>query len=379
MIENLSIAIVHEWFVDYSGSERVVEQLLHIFPDADLFSVIEFMPEHLKQHIHHKKVTTTFIQKLPFAKKHYRNYLALMPLAIEQLDVSAYDLVLTSSHAVAKGVLTHANQLHICYCHSPIRYAWDLYHQYLKESGLSKGLKGFIAKMILHYVRMWDFTTVNRVDYFIANSNYISRRIKKVYNKKATVIYPPVNVESFSFAPHKEDFYLTASRLVPYKKIDLIVEAFNHQPDKKLIVIGEGPDLDKIKAKATSNVTLLGYQPFEVLKSHLQRAKAFIFAAEEDFGIAPVEAQACGTPVIAYGKGGACDTVIDGKTGILYKEQTVASLTEAILKFEDMSEAFSPFAIRENAVRFSNKTFHVAIISFVESKLTAKLAVEDVV
>nr|WP_246000446.1 glycosyltransferase [Pontibacter diazotrophicus] len=336
------------------------------------------MPEHLKQHIHHKKVTTTFIQKLPFAKKHYRNYLALMPLAIEQLDISAYDIILTSSHAVAKGVLTHANQLHICYCHSPIRYAWDLYHQYLKESGLSKGFKGFVAKIILHYIRNWDYTTANRVDYFIANSAYIGRRILKVYNKKATVIYPPVNVESFSFAPHKEEFYLTASRLVPYKKIDLIVEAFSQLPHKKLIVIGEGPDLKKIKSKATSNITLLGYQSFDVLNSHLQRAKAFVFAAEEDFGIAPVEAQACGTPVIAYGKGGVCETVIDGKTGILYKEQTVSSLIEAIHRFEAVSEAFNPIEIRENAARFSNKTFHEAIISFVESKLTTKLAVEDV-
>jgi len=378
MERKIKVAIVHEWFVDYSGSERVVEQLLCIFPDADLFSVIEFMPEHLKKHILYKPVTTTFIQKLPFAKKHYRNYLALMPTAIEQLDVSAYDLVLSSSHAVAKGILSHSSQLHICYCHSPIRYAWDLYHQYLRDSGLTKGFKGFIAKGILHYIRMWDFTTANRVDYFIANSNYISKRIKKIYNKKATVIYPPVDVDSFTFVPHKEDFYLTASRLVPYKKIDLIVEAFSLQLNKKLVVIGEGPDFDKIKLKATKNVTLLGYQPFEVLKSHLQRAKAFVFAAEEDFGIAPVEAQACGTPVIAYGKGGACETVIDGRTGILYNEQSVASLTEAILKFESMPTAFDPFAVRENAERFSVKTFKRKISTFIENKLRAKQQVEDI-
>lgn len=365
--------------MDYSGSERVVEQLINIFPEADLFSVIEFMPEHLRQHIHHKRVTTTFIQKLPFARKYYRNYLALMPLAIEQLDVSAYDLVITSSHAVAKGVLTHANQIHICYCHSPIRYAWDLYHQYIGEAGLKKGFKGFFAKLILHYIRNWDYTTANRVDYFIANSAYISRRIKKIYNKKSTVIYPPVNVEGFTFAPLKEDFYLTASRLVPYKKIDLIVEAFSQLPDKKLIVIGEGPDFKKIKSKATSNVTLLDYQPFEVLNSHLQRAKAFVFAAEEDFGIAPVEAQACGTPVIALGKGGACETVIDGKTGVLYKEQTVSSLIEAINKFEATSDAFNPIEIRLNAERFSTQTFQSAISSFVESKMKTKCAVADVV
>lgn len=375
----MKVAIVHEWFVDYSGSERVVEQLLNIFPEADLFALIEFMPEHLRQHIQHKKVSTSFIQKLPFAQKHYRNYLALMPLAIEQLDVSAYDLVLTSSHAVAKGVLTHSNQLHICYCHSPIRYAWDLYHQYIRETGLSKGLKGFIAKMMLHYVRMWDYTTANRVDYFVANSAYISRRIQKVYNKKATVIYPPVDVERYTLATEKGDFYLTASRLVPYKKIDLIVEAFSKQPDKKLIVIGEGPDCNKIKAKATANITILGYQPYEVLKSHLQQAKAFIFAAEEDFGIVPVEAQACGTPVIAYGKGGACETVIHGRTGLLFEEQSVASLTEAIIHFEEMSASFNPFDIRENAERFSNKTFRNSIASFIQEKLAANNTVEDIV
>lgn len=365
---HLKIAIIHEWFIDYAGSERVVEQLLTLYPDADLFAVVDFMPEHLRKHMLHKQPTTTFIQKLPFAKKHYRNYLVLMPMAIEQLDVSAYDLVLSSSHAMAKGVLTHANQLHICYCHSPIRYAWDLYHQYLRESGLNKGLKGFVAKMMLHYIRMWDYTTANRVDYFIANSAYIGRRIQKVYNRDATVIYPPVDIESFEVNMHKEDFYLTASRMVPYKKVDLIVEAFSLQPNKKLIVIGDGPDLNKIKAKAGANVIFLGYQPFQVLKEHLQKAKAFVFAAEEDFGILPVEAQACGTPVIAFGKGGACETVVDGKTGVLYQEQTVASLTQAIQRFETLEATFDPMVVRANAEQFSIENFKSNLSTFVESK-----------
>jgi glycosyltransferase involved in cell wall biosynthesis len=364
----VKVAIIHEWFIDYAGSERVVEQLLTLYPDADLFAVVDFMPEHLRKHMLHKQPTTTFIQRLPFAKKHYRNYLALMPLAIEQLDVSAYDLVLSSSHAMAKGVLTHANQLHICYCHSPIRYAWDLYHQYLKESGLNKGLKGFVAKMMLHYIRMWDYTTANRVDYFIANSAYIGRRIQKVYNRDSTVIYPPVDVDSFEVNAHKEDFYLTASRMVPYKKVDLIVEAFALQPDKKLIVIGDGPDLKKIKAKASANVIFLGYQPFAVLKDHLQKAKAFIFAAEEDFGILPVEAQACGTPIIAFGKGGACETVVDGITGVLYQHQTVASLTQAIKRFETIAETLDPLAIRSNAEQFSVQNFKSRLSEFVDSK-----------
>lgn len=353
----MKIAIVHEWFVDYSGSEKVVEQLLNLYPEADLFAVIDFMPNELRKHIHHKRATTTFIQKLPFARKHYRNYLALMPLAIEQLDVSDYDLVISSSHAVAKGIITHAGQVHICYCHSPIRYAWDLYHQYLRESGLKTGLKGFIAKSILHYMRLWDYTTANRPDYFVANSAYIARRIKKVYNREAAVIYPPVDVANFSLAKEKGDYYLTASRLVPYKKVELIVEAFAQMPDKKLIVIGDGPDFNKIKSRATGNITLLGYQPFDVLKDHMQQARAFIFAAEEDFGIIPVEAQACGTPVIAFGRGGACETVIHGRTGVLYQHQSIPSLSEAVHLFERIESGFNPLHIRENAERFSQEIF----------------------
>lgn len=365
----MKIAIVHEWFVEYAGSERVVEQLLQLYPDADLFAVIDFMPEHLRKHILYKKPTTSFIQKLPFAHKHYRNYLALMPLAIEQLDVSGYDVVISSSHAVAKGIITHAGQVHICYCHSPIRYAWDLYHQYLRESGLKSGIKGFVAKSMLHYVRMWDYTTANRPDHYIANSSYIARRIKKVYNREATVIYPPVDVDSFTERETKEEFYLTASRLVPYKKVDLIVEAFATQPDKKLIVIGDGPDFKKIKEKAPSNIVMMGYQPFQVLKDHMQRAKAFIFAAEEDFGIIPVEAQACGTPVVAYGKGGACETVLDNCTGVLFEEQTVPSLLKALERLESEYPKFAPATIRRNAERFSTATFKSEIKKFVESKL----------
>ncbi|MHA6247676.1 glycosyltransferase family 4 protein [Pontibacter sp. CAU 1760] len=364
----MKIAIIHEWFVDYSGSERVVEQLLTVFPEADLFAVIDFMPEHLRQHIQHKKVTTTFIQKLPFVRKHYRNYLALMPLAIEQLDVSGYDLVLSSSHAVAKGVLTHSSQLHICYCHSPIRYAWDLYHQYIREAGLSKGLRGMIARTMLHYVRMWDYTTANRADHFIANSAYIGRRIRKVYNRESTVIYPPVDVDSFTLMPQKDDFYLAASRLVAYKKTDIIVEAFARMPDKKLIVIGEGPDMARLKAKATPNVTLLGYQPFAVLKDHMQRAKALVFAAEEDFGIIPVEAQACGTPVIAYGKGGATETVLNGETGILFQKQTASAIQQAVRRFEQVAPNFSAQTIRQNAERFSQEIFREQIKSFIAAK-----------
>ncbi|AKQ45268.1 hypothetical protein TH63_05875 [Rufibacter radiotolerans] len=363
----MKVAIVHEWFVDYSGSERVIEQLLHSFPEASLFSVIDFMPDSLRKHILHKPVTTTFIQNLPFARNHYRNYLFLMPLAIEQLDVSGFDVVISSSHAVAKGVLTHSNQLHICYCHSPARYAWDLYHQYLRESGLTTGLKGFLAKVILHRFRLWDLSTTNRVDHFIANSNYIARRIRKIYGRESTVIYPPVEVENFGVVAQKEDFYLTASRMVPYKRIDLIVEAFNGMPDKKLVVIGDGPDFEKIKVKAGKNIQLLGYQPFPVLKDHLQRAKAFVFAAEEDFGITPVEAQACGTPVIAFGKGGALETVTP-ETGIFFPHQTKQAIQEAVSQFEKNHLIFDKSIICEKSTRFNSVRFSDQIKQFVLEK-----------
>ncbi len=256
------IAIVHEWLVDHWGSEKVVEQILNIYPDAFLFSVIDFLPEGQRGFIKNKNVTTTFIQKLPFAKRAYRNYLPLMPYAIEQLDLSDFDLIISSSHAVAKGVLTHAEQLHICYCHSPIRYAWDLYHQYIDESGLRKGVKGFFAKVALHYMRVWDTVSANRVDFFIANSNFVARRINRAYRRESVTIYPPVNVEKFEIKQEQSDFYLTASRFVPYKKIDLIVEAFSSMPNKKLIVIGDGPDYKKIVSKPRPNIQFLGYQEF---------------------------------------------------------------------------------------------------------------------
>ena len=366
----MKVAIVHEWFVTYAGSEKVVEQLLNIFPEADLFAVVDFLDKDKRGFIKNKPVTTTFIQKLPKAKKMYQKYLPLMPLAIEQLDVTGYDLVISSAHCVAKGIITSPNQIHISYVHSPIRYAWDLQHQYLKEAGLNKGVKGLIAKLILHYMRLWDYRTSNNVDYFIANSNFIAKRIWKCYRRKADVIYPPVDVDAFELCEQKEDFYLTASRMVPYKKMDLIVEAFSKMPDKKLIVIGDGPDFAKIKAKAGKNVTLMGYQPFDVLKDHMQRAKAFVFAAEEDFGIIPVEAQACGTPVIAYGKGGALETVVgldkENPTGVFFKEQTVESICEAVGEFEKYKNIFFPKSCRKNSEGFSTERFLEEIKNYVE-------------
>ncbi|MFB2863353.1 glycosyltransferase family 4 protein [Aeromonas sp. MdU4] len=368
------VSIVHEWLVTYAGSEQVTSKILKAYPHSTLFSVIDCLDEKQRDNFHGRKFITTFIQRMPKVGKHYQKYLPLMPLAIEQIDVSEADIIISSSHAVAKGVLTGPDQLHISYVHSPMRYAWDLQHQYLRESGLNKGIMGWIAKFLLHKLRLWDYRTANGVDHFIANSQFIARRIKKIYGRDATVIYPPVAVDKFSCVEQKEDFYLTASRMVPYKKMDLIVEAFTHMPDKRLIVIGDGGEFKKISSIAAghANITILGYQPFDVLKSHMQRAKAFLFAAEEDFGITPVEAQACGTPVIAFGKGGVLETVrpigCDSPTGIFFPEQTVTSVCEAVASFEFNITAFHAGLCRQNAERFSETRFICELTNFVEKK-----------
>lgn len=368
----MKVAIIHEWFVSYAGSERVVEQMLNCYPSADLYSVVEFLTPEQRGFIQNKPVTTSFIQKFPFARKHYRQYLSLMPLAVEQFDLSSYDVIISSSHAVAKGVLTGPDQLHLCMCYSPIRYAWDLQHQYIKESNMQTGLKGWIAKIMLHKIRLWDYRTAHGVNEFIAISKFIKRRISKVYGRSSTVIYPPVDTQAFSLQRTKEDFYLTASRMVPYKKMDMIVEAFAKMPDKKLVVIGDGPDFDKIKAKCPPNVTLLGFQKFEVLKDHMQRAKAFIFAAEEDFGITPLEAQSCGTPVIAFGKGGALETIngVDHAmpTGVFFNQQSPQAIVGAITEFEEKRELITAENCEENALRFSIAVFREKFTDFVETK-----------
>jgi hypothetical protein len=367
------VAIVHDWLVTYAGAERVLEQIVACFPDADLFALVDFLED--RSFIRGKPVTTSFIQKLPKAKTKYRSYLPLMPLAIEQLDLSAYDLVISSSHAVAKGVLTGPDQVHVSYVHSPIRYAWDLQHQYLNESKLTAGPKSALARVILHYIRNWDVRTSNSVDSFVSNSDFIARRIKKVYQRDADVINPPVDVDAFSVLEQKEDFYLTASRMVPYKKIDLIVEAFAKMPERRLVVIGDGPDMQKIRAKAASNVEIMGYQPFAVLRDRMRRAKAFVFAAEEDFGISVVEAQACGTPVIAYGKGGALETVSDASnprpTGLFFDEQTTEAIIAAVENFDAQPGRFEPAHCRASAERFSAALFRERFFAHVRAHVPA--------
>jgi glycosyltransferase involved in cell wall biosynthesis len=368
----MRIAIVHEWMAGsgFAGSERVVEQLLRLYPEADVFATVDFFSEQDRQFLGGKPVHTSFIQRLPFARRLYKQYLPLAPLAVEQFDLSDYDLVLSSNHAVAKGVLTGPDQLHISYVHSPIRYAWDLQHQYLHEAGLERGLKSWLTRWILHRIRLWDIRTANGVDQFVANSHFIARRIRKVYRREAAVVYPPVNIDAFTLHEQKEDFYLAASRMVPYKRLDLIVEAFAAMPDKRLVVIGDGPDFRKVKSRAGRNIELLGYQPFEVLRSYMQRARAFVFAAVEDFGIMPVEAQACGTPVIAYRKGGVMETVRglehEMPTGVFFDAQTTVALQQAIQRFEQQEASFQPSIIRKNALYFSEAHFREGFHQVVE-------------
>lgn len=361
------VALVHDWFCDSGGAEKVVARILKSFPDADVFSTVDFLTNQQRQDIlGGKAVTTTFIQKLPKAKS-YRKYFPLMPVALESLDLAGYDVIISSSSSVAKGVISGPDQVHICYCHSPMRYAWDLQEQYLREAGISMGFKGFLARSMLSYMRNWDVRSSFGVDYFIANSEYIARRINKVYRRTSEVIYPNVEVSDFEICRDKDEYYFTCSRMVPYKKIDLIVEAFAKMPDKRLVVIGDGPDMPKIKALAKDNIELMGYQSFDMLKKTMSKAKAFVFAAEEDFGIVPVEAQACGTPVIAFGKGGALETVVDGVTGVYFDEQTTESLQSAVEKFDQLE--FDSEAIRRHSERFSSARFDTEFVDFVNEKV----------
>ena len=359
----MKIALVHEWLDSYAGSERVLEQRLLEWPEAEVFAVCDFMPEAERGFLQGKPIATSFIQNMPFARRHFRKFLGLMPLAIEQLDLSAYDVVISSSHAVAKGVLTGPGQIHISYVHSPMRYAWDLQHQYLREAGLMRGLKGAYTRWLLHRMRLWDRSSALNPDIVLANSSYIAERIQKTWRRDAQVLHPPVDIESFTPAPDKGDYYLIASRFVPYKRVDLIAAAFRAMPNRKLIIVGDGPNEAQARAAAgdAPNITFKGRLPRAELIALTQGARAAVFAAEEDFGIATVEAQACGTPVIAYGRGGARDIVVappDARpTGLFFQEQGTASLIAAVERFEAMAPAITPEDCRANAERFSNAHF----------------------
>ena len=368
----MKVAIVHEWLESYAGSERVVEQLLEIWPDADLFAVCDVLPDAERGFLGGRPVRTSFIQRLPFARKHFRKYLGLMPIAVEQFDLAGYDLVVSSNHAVAKGVITGPGQLHVSYIHSPMRYAWDLQHQYLRQARLETGLKGAYTRWLLHRLRLWDRSSAAGVDSLVANSGYIAERIRKVWRREAAVIHPPVDVTRFGLgtAP-RGDHYLLASRMVPYKRVELVVEAFRRMPGRRLVVTGDGPSEPLVRAAAEGapNVELRGRVPQAELIALTQTARAFVFAAEEDFGIAMVEAQACGTPLIAYRRGGARDIVREGETGLLFPEQSAEAVMAAVERFEALPAPIAPEACRANALRFSEEAFRAAIRAHVEALL----------
>jgi glycosyltransferase involved in cell wall biosynthesis len=370
----MRIALVHDWLDTWRGGENVLAELITLFPDAELFALVDFLPDVWRSRLGGKRAHTSFLQRLPYARTRFRNYLPLMPTAIESLDVGAYDLVLSTSHAVAKGVRTRPDQLHICYCFTPMRYAWDLSEQYLAVSGIAHGPAAPLVRALLRRLRAWDRRTSSRVNQYVAISDYIRDRIHRCYDRDATVIHPPVDVDFYTPdtmapPPAQRDYYVTASRWVPYKRIDAIVAAFKTLPDRRLVLVGDGPEAPRIHAAAGANVEFVGEVPRERLRDLLRGARAFVFAAEEDFGILPVEAQACGTPVIAYGRGGALETVIEagaGRTGVFFHEQTPATIADAVSRFDVEIAGIDPAACAHHAQRFASGRFAREIRAFVE-------------
>jgi glycosyltransferase involved in cell wall biosynthesis len=371
-MSDLNYALVHEWLTPRAtgGSELVVREILKCV-DADVYALVDFESTNPDSYLYGRTIGTTFLQHFPGANGKVQNYLPLMPIAIEQLDLRHYDVILSSAHAVAKGVITTPQQLHVCYCHAPMRYAWDLTFDYLHQSQVGRGLPGILTRYLLHQLRQWDVISANRVDYFIANSEFTARRIWRCYRRRADVVYPPVNIDRFSCNPDKDDFYLTVCRLVGYKQVAPIVEAFN-QNGKNLVVIGTGTELQKLQQIAKPNVRILGYQSDAVVQDYLSRARAFVYAACEDFGIVLVEAQACGTPVIAYGVGGAAETVLDIRThgetgtGILFATQTPTAIIAAVSMFETYRQQFHAEQIRAHAESFSASVFQSQYLSLLD-------------
>ena len=361
------IAIVHDWLPEVGGAEHVLGEILEVFPEAELYSLLDFIPEADRSFLRGKPVNTSFLQHIPWARRFYRGFLPLMPLAIEYFDLSSFDLIISSSYAVAKGVLSGPDQLHLCYCHSPARYAWDLQEQYLRQTRRDKGIRGFLARALLHYIRLWDCRTPNGVDAFAANSRFIARRIWKVYRRRAVVIYPPVagiQADDKTDTQKTRSSYLSLGRLVPYKRVDILIEAFRKMPERTLKIIGDGPERNRLARDLPDNVRLLGRLPQKEVDIALREARALLFAAEEDFGLVPVEAQAAGTPVIAYGKGGACESVIPSITGVLFYEQTAEAVVEAVLASESMT--FDPNTLRNNAMGFEPRVFRAALRQWID-------------
>lgn len=362
----MKVAIIHYWLVAMRGGEKVLEQLCHLFPEADIFThVVD--PAVLSPTLKRHRIVTSFIDRLPGAHRHYQKYLPLMPLALEHLDLRGYDLVISSESGPAKGVVTDPDAVHVCYCHSPMRYVWNMYHDY--RGGLGR-LAGAALVPVAHYLRWWDTVTAARVDAFAANSGNVARRIRRYYGRGSEVVFPPVEVDDFTPTRDHDGFYLVAGQLVGYKRADLAVEAFNRS-GRPLVVIGAGEQLDTLRRMARPNVRVLGPQPFDSLRSHYARCRALVFPGEEDFGIVPVEAMASGKPVLAYGRGGALETVVDGRTGLFFREQTVDAINGAVERFEATERRFSTEEIALHARGFHADLFRGRMGGLIARSLTA--------
>ncbi len=358
------VAIIHDWLCVDGGAEVVLKHLLELHPSADIYTMIDTMPLKHRGFLDGHKIYTTLLQRYGFTKKRYKYFMPIMPYLVEQFDLSEYDLVISSSHFVAKGVITHPEQLHISYIYSPVRYAWDLYYEYDRIGALGSGVRKFFVKIWLHRMRIWDFTSAYRADFVIADSKFIQKRIKKSWRRDSTVIYPPFEIDKTTYVEEKEDYYVTLSRLVEYKRVDIIIDAFNEMPEKKLVIIGDGNFKQKLQKRANKNITFKGYLPREEAMDLISRARAFVFMPKEDFGIVALEAQACGTPVIAYGEGGARETVVENKTGIFVERQDVSSLKKAIARFENLH--ISPKECRSFVKKFAPLEFKKSMIDFIE-------------
>jgi len=364
-LQGKKVAIVCDWLTNYAGAERVIAAISEIFPEAPLYTSV--YNDAKMREFNDKDVRQSFIGKLPGAKNKHQMYITLMPYAFEAMDLDEYDLVISSSHACAKGIVTSPSTIHVCYCHSPMRYVWDGCHEYVKSYGWYRWPFRFLLDRQLSKLREWDRVASERVDHFVANSKYVSRRIKKYYGRDSDVVYPPVSVDRFELSAEPGQYYLALGRLIPYKRFDLLVDAFN-KLGLPLYIIGTGKEFAYLKAKAQDNITFLGFVEEEALKNYYAHAKAFLFPQKEDFGITAIEAMSAGKPVIAYGAGGALETVVDGKTGILFDEQTVESVTRAVEKCEGMLSdgKFDTKTIRKHAEKFSKERFKEELIAILE-------------
>ncbi|MDK0954336.1 glycosyltransferase family 4 protein [Clostridium perfringens] len=357
----MNIALIHDWLTNMGGAERVVINFKEIYQDAPIYTTL-YNESNLDEELQNIDVRTSFLQNIKGANKKHQKFFPLMPMAFESFDLNAYDVVLSSSSSCAKGVVTNPETMHVCYCHSPMRYGWEFYYEYTKDM---KGIKKKLIKYFMNYMKIWDVSSSNRVDYFIANSENVAKRIWKHYKRESVVIHPPVRCNLFEVGNVDEDYFLVLSRLVEYKRIDLAVKAFN-KLGLPLVIIGDGPEREKLEKMAGDNIKFLGRQPDSLIKEYYSKCRAFIFPGEEDFWITPLEAQASGRPVIAFGKGGALETVVEGKTGLFFLNQSVDDLVECIKKFENTK--FDKFTIRKHAESFDEKIFKEKIENFIKEK-----------